>query len=194
MPGPLALLAIAGGAQLLGGIFKTQSERSRLQDLRGQLEAAIAPLEADARGRRFGSSQSTGSLTRRVTRNTLEGLGERGVLDSSFAAPAVAEAVAPIEAAETGRRLQSEERIASAKFAIAEGTSLPGFGSAFGGALEDLGSFLSLQAGRQAGKGAREKTALDKFAEDTISATDETLRKVGNRPKFQFGPQSIEGR
>ena len=144
--------AIGGGllAQTLGGLLKTNSERKRLEDLRAKLEEAILPLKQQAMNLRFGGSQASGSLTRRVTNNTLTDLGSRNVLDSSFAAPAVAEAVAPIEAAETDRRLASEERLAAAKFAIAEGTSLPGFGSAFGGALDDTGGLLALFGGLKA--------------------------------------------
>ncbi len=190
--GPLATLGIGFGAQLLGGLLRTGSERARLTELRAQLEEAIQPLEREAKQRRYGPSYEAGALTRRVTRNTLTGLSQRGVLDSSFSAPAVAEAVAPIEAMETARRFQSEERLAAAKTAIATGTSMPGYASAFGGSLEDAGGLLALRAGMMYGQQARQdgnNAADQRYQADTLNSVDELLYNMPNKPRFEFGTQ-----
>ena len=190
--GPLAALGIGFGAQLVGGIVRTASERARLTALRADLEKAIQPLEAEAKGRRFGMSAGAGSLTRRVTRGTLTGLSERNVLDSSIAGAEVAERVAPIEAAETARRLQSEERLAAAKTAIATGTSLPGYGMAFGGAMEDAGGLMALRSGMMYGEQARKTsnaTSDMAYQENLLGNVDDLLYQIESQPRFQFCTQ-----
>src|SRR3990167_4915550 len=104
MPGPLALGLYGLGSKLLGGYLSARSERSRMRRQRIAQEAALAPLEAEIpklranlATSRFGLSGSENAIRQGVVEGTLADLGQRGLLQSSVAAPSVARAVAPIE-------------------------------------------------------------------------------------------------
>ena len=137
-------LAAALGANLLGSLFSIRSERNRRKKLRERLLAENAPLEALLQTRQFGPSESEGSLMQVATQRTLSDLASRGVLNSSISAPAVAQAVAPIEEQRQRRTQGLLERVVAARQAIIEGTSLPGYGAAFGEAFGEAGDLMAL--------------------------------------------------
>lgn len=146
--GPVGI-GIAFGANLLGGLFKRRSERRRAQKLRDALLADLQKQESILSTLQVGPSQSEGALLQTATTRTLSDLAGRGVLRSSIAAPAVAAAVAPIEEARQRRVQGLAERIAAARRAILEGTSVPGYGGALGESFEEGGDLLIQLAGRQ---------------------------------------------
>lgn len=162
--GSLSNPTLAGiGLQTLGGLISTRSERRRQRELREQSLGALEPLETERRQLAFGPSMSEGRMIQGETSRTLADLSSRGVLDSSFAASDVAGAVAPFEA-QRKRELQSvDQQLAAAKQAIAQGTSLPGFGAAFGGALGDIGGFLALRGGVEEGRKRGKKSRTDRL-------------------------------
>lgn len=149
MPLPF-LVGASFGANLLGGLLKARSERRRQQQLRRQLFSALAPIEGALLESRFGS-QSLGNIESAVTQRTLGGLAARGVLNSSMAAPAVAEAVAPIENQRQQRVQGLLERLVAARQSILEGTQAPGYGAAFGESFGQSGDLLAYLSGRQYG-------------------------------------------
>lgn len=153
-----ALLAASFGANLIGSILGTSSERKRRKRLRAQLLAENAPLEALLRTRQFGPSESEGNIMQSVTQRTLSDLASRGILNSSISAPAVAQAVAPIENQRQQRTQDLLERVVAARQAILQGTELPGYGEAFGSSLGEAGSLLALIAGMKSrGTGGSEE-------------------------------------
>lgn len=155
------LVGIGLGA--LGDVFETGSERRRLEELRASLTNALGPLEAEARGARFGLSKTEGSLAQSATESTLGSLASRGVLQSSFAPGEVASAVAPFELRRQERLQDTERQLASAKAQIAGETSLPGFGAAFGTALGDVGGFLALRGGVEEGRKRGRRSRLERL-------------------------------
>lgn len=122
-----------------------------MRDLRARLFASLSPLEALYQTRRLGPSQTEGDIMSAVTQRTLGGLAERGVLQSSVTAPAVAAAVAPIENQRQQRVQGLLERLVAARQSILEGTQAPGYGAAFGEALGQGGDLLAYLAGQQYG-------------------------------------------
>lgn len=156
--GPVGV-GVGLGANLLSGVLSAIGKKKQMARLeRSQLEA-LRPLEGIAATRAFGPSQSSGALQQAVVNQTLGDLSSRGVLDSTIAAPAVAQAVAPIEAQRQRDLSSLLERISAAKQAIAENTSAPGLESAFAGTLGEAGNILTYLGGRgiasrQAGGGS----------------------------------------
>jgi len=148
-PITLALLGGSFGMKLGSALFGVGSERRRRDKLRHDMLANLAPLEAQVNQANFGPSQSEGSLAQSATSSVLSSLADRGVLQSSIAAPAVAAAVAPIEQQRQARRQGLIERLTAAKNAIYGDTSMPGYGSAFADTLGQGGDVLALLAGRQ---------------------------------------------
>lgn len=140
------LVGGALGANLLGSLFSVRSERKRRQKLRERLLAENAPLEALLQTRQFGPSESEGNLMQAVTDRTLSGLASQGVLNSSISASRVAQAVAPIEEQRQRRTQGLLERVVAARQAIIEGTSLPGYGAAFGESFGEAGDLMALLA------------------------------------------------
>jgi hypothetical protein len=143
----IGLAAIGLGANLLGGLIKTRSERKRRAKVRAERLAALKPLEATLGTGQYGLSQSEGNIARTVTQQTLGDLAGRGILDSTISAPAVAQAVAPIQLEHENRNRQLATYIASSKQAIAEDTSAPGYGETLGNAVGDVGGYLALLQG-----------------------------------------------
>lgn len=137
-------LAAALGANLIGSLLSVRSERKRRQRLRERLLAENAPLEALLQQRQFGPTESEGNLMQVATQRTLSQLASQGVLNSSISAPAVAQAVAPIEEQRQRRTQGLLERVVAARQAIVEGTSLPGYGAAFGEAFGEAGDLMAL--------------------------------------------------
>ena len=148
-PLTLALLGGAFGSKLGSALFGVHSERDRRRKLQQQQLANLSPLEALVTQSNFGPSQTEGYLAQNATSSTLSSLADRGVLNSSIAAPAVARAVAPIEEARQARRMGLIERLTAAKNAIYGDNSLPGYGSAFADALGQGGDVLALLAGER---------------------------------------------
>ena len=142
---PLAGIGI--GANLLGGLLGTRSERERLKKQRMELLAQLKPLESLLRARRMGLSATEGTLANRAVRGTLSGLASRGLIGSSISGPAVAEAVAPFELNRQRSIDDLMRQLVSSRSAIYGGTSLPGFGSAFGEAFGGAGDILSFVGG-----------------------------------------------
>ncbi len=140
------------GLGLLGNILGTRSERNRLEKMRAELETSLNPVEANLQGKQFGPSQSEGRVTQGITQSTLSDLSNRGVLDSSFAAPQVAQAVAPLELQRQQDIQQGTRDLAAARMQVKGATSLPGYGEAFGQTLGDFGELAALQAGRSEGR------------------------------------------
>ncbi len=153
------------GLSTIGSLIETGSERRRLEELRATMTNALGPLEAEARGARFGLSKTEGSLAQGATESTLGDLASRGVLQSSFAPGEVAQAVAPAELHRQGRLQETERELAAAKTQIAGATSLPGYGAAFGEGLGEVGGFLALRGGveegRKRGRRNRMESLLD---------------------------------
>lgn len=142
-------LGISLGSKLLGGLLSTRSERRRQERLRSRLLANLRPMEALLGQAEFGQSESEGNIARTVTSRTLRGLAGQGLINSSIAAPSVAQAVAPIEAGRQARRASLLERLTAARAAIYSGTEMPGYGAAFGGVLDQGGDLLALLAGQR---------------------------------------------
>lgn len=125
-----------------------------MKKLRADLLGYLQPLESALTTQQYGLSQSEGRVAQGVTQSTLQGLANRGVLQSSYSAPAVAQAVAPIEQRHQENLLDLLRSITAAKTQIAEGTSLPGYGGAFGESFGQGGDLLAYLAGRKYGGGA----------------------------------------
>jgi hypothetical protein len=147
----LPLLAGAFGANLLAGLIGTSGARKRSRRLRQMQLAALSPLEALLSQSEFGPSEAEGGLMRTVESRTLRDLAGRGVLNSSISAPAVAQAVAPIEERRQARRQGLAERLAAARQAIYASTEAPGYEEAFAGTLGEFGGLLALLGGEQFG-------------------------------------------
>lgn len=145
----LPAMGVSIGANLLASYLKTRGERRRLKRLREAKMAALKPLEDVLSTRQYGLGQSEGNILRRVQSRTLGGLAQRGLLDSNVAAPAVAQAVAPVEAQHEERNQALMAQIAQMKSGIEGETSLPGYEEAFAGALGSTGDFASMYGARQ---------------------------------------------
>lgn len=160
-------LAAALGANLIGSLLSVRSERKRRQRLRERLLAENAPLEALLQQRQFGPTESEGNLMQVATQRTLSQLASQGVLNSSISAPAVAQAVAPIEEQRQRRTQGLLERVVAARQAIVEGTSLPGYGAAFGEAFGEAGDLMALlsaigqREGNQKSQAGTEPAAIE---------------------------------
>lgn len=165
------LVGIGLGA--IGDLISTGSERRRLEELRASMTNALGPLEAEARGARFGLSKSEGGIAQAATDSTLGSLASRGVLQSSFAPGEVAQAVAPAELHRQGRLQETETQLAAAKQQIAGATSLPGYGAAFGGALGDVGGFLALRGGVEEGRKRGRRNRVESLLDLIGSGTEE---------------------
>jgi hypothetical protein len=143
-----ALVGASFGANLISGILGTRSRRRQLKRLRAEQLRNLKPLEDLLSVRGFGASESQGNIEQAVTSRTLGGLAQRGVLQSSIAAPSVAQAVAPYEQQRQAGVQSLTERIVAARNAILEGTSIPGYGQAFGESFGQGGDLLAYMAGK----------------------------------------------
>ena len=156
MAGNPYLLAGGLAGKFLGNFISTRSERNRLKKLQFEQFSALAPMEALLRQQDFGASETDSRLSQSVTTRTLTDLANRGVLNSSISAPAVASAVAPIEEQRQARRQSLMERLTAAKMAIYQNTSMPGYGNAFGQSLGEAGDVMAYMYGRGVGGRAGE--------------------------------------
>ncbi|OGR91853.1 MAG: hypothetical protein A2V88_14545 [Elusimicrobia bacterium RBG_16_66_12] len=140
---------VAIGAGLVGGLLKMRSQRARIRKLQKARENALRQLEARQSTLEFGPSQSEGNILRGETQGALSSLASRGILGSNIAAGEVSRAIAPAEAMMQQRRDLGAERLFAARTQVAEGGEMPGYGEAFGGALEQGGELLALMAGQR---------------------------------------------
>lgn len=145
---PAQALALYGASNLLS----TFSARRQAKEEEKRRRAALAPLQAQRSQLGFGLTETQGNLAQAAERRSLGSLARRGVLSSSTAPGEVAAAVAPIEEQRQARLQDLDMRIASAHEQIAAETTPSGYGAAFGNALGEVGSFLALRAGMEAGR------------------------------------------
>lgn len=197
---PAILAGASLGANLISGIAGTHSIRKRLKHLRNQQLANLRPLEQLLQVRGFGASESQGNIESAVTSRTLGGLAQRGVLNSTIAAPAVASAVAPYEQARQANVQSLTERLVAARNAILEGTSMPGYGQAFGQAFGEAGDLLAYMGGRSMGGGrvAKSRSPLEEFA-NSLGGIPGAFGKSGgqywgpNPADSEFGGEEVYG-
>lgn len=154
---PIPLTGIALGVNAIGGLLKARSARRRAKRVRGQRLAALQPLKAELATGQYGLSQSEGAIQRQVTTQTLADLAERNILDSSVAAPQVAQAVAPIQLAHSDRNRSLAKYIAASEDAIASDTEAPGYGEYLGDTLGDVGGYLARIQGRRQARADRDE-------------------------------------
>ncbi len=154
----MALLAGAGLAKLGGNLIGARGREKRAKRLRAQLLATLRPQEAQLATMQFGQSQTDSDLSQGATANVLNDYAQRGILGSSYTAPAVAQAIAPIQERANARRQGLMERLAAAKQAIYANTDVPGTADAFGQTLGEFGGLLSLGAGYHMRGGGGEGT------------------------------------
>ena len=153
MPGPLAIAAIGFGVKAVGSEISRQS-RNKSEERRRQRQLdALKPAEDRLAALTRGPTSSEDALFKATTRRSLSGLAKRGVLDGSTSQAEVAAASAPVENAFQARRDDLGFSLAAAKARIEGDTELTGFGEAFGGTLNDVGSFIALKQGMSAGGG-----------------------------------------
>lgn len=145
--GPVGI-GIGLGANLLGGLLKSRGEKRRLKKIQQARLAALQPLEALLKSRQFGPSQSEGNIMQMVTQQTIGDLQQRGMINSSVAAPQIAQAVAPIEEQRQRRTQGLMERIAAEKSSIATDTAAPGWEDALGDSLGQLGGYATMISAR----------------------------------------------
>ena len=160
MPGAAAFQGIGLGANLVGGLLKTRSERNRLKKLRREMLANLQQFVEQRQARGSGLSEGEGGLFQAVTNRALQGAANSGTLRSTFTPGRIAQAIAPIQA-QRDRELQGlDERILAQRQSIASGTSLPGFGGAFGGAFQEAGDLAFRAAGARLQKADNQQTLL----------------------------------
>lgn len=150
MADPLTM-GIGFGLSALGSAFDIGGRRRQAKRRKKEEQKALDRIRQLQTQSSFGPTASEGALAERVTRGTLSGLAERGVLDSSISGPSVAAAVAPIEERRQSRLQGLTERLASAELTVAQGEPIPGYEEAFAQGFGDVGSFFALRAGIEEG-------------------------------------------
>lgn len=143
-----ALAGLSIGANLASGLVGTFSERARIRKLRRELQANLRQYEDQRRARAAGLSQGEGALLQSVAAQTMAQGAQRGTLRSTFTAAAMNRNMAPILRQRELDIQDMDQRILAMKQAIAQNTSMPGYGAAFAGMLGEAGDIASQKAGR----------------------------------------------
>lgn len=143
MPGPLVMMGLGLGANLLSGLFSSGSaQRARKKRIRNQL-LALQPLEKQLAQYKIGPTAVEGSLLDTLVKRKLGDLAARGVLNSSIAAPEVGAAIAPVEANRMNRIDEMAARIAGLKQGIYGDSEMPGYGDALANTLGNFGQIAT---------------------------------------------------
>lgn len=146
-PAGIAYGGISFGTNILSRIFETKSQRARLEKLREMMLANLRPYEARVQGYSFAPTSPEGFQMGRAAETAQEVVASQGVGGGSFTGPAVAAAVAPVQAQREQNLIRNAFDLAQAKNAIYAATQAPGYGEAFGGFLGDVSDFASNEFG-----------------------------------------------
>ena len=175
----MPLQEIAIGAQLASTLFGLGAERAARKRRERALLNAAERAERRATQAELGG-QSLITQQQSSVRSTLGDLASRGVLDSSFAAPEIAAAAAPFEAARQSQVDTLEQRAEDLRLAAAtEGAAAPGFSDFAGGILGDVGGFAALRAGQreQAQRGEEFFSRLERIFQPPTPLTSRSRRR-----------------
>lgn len=194
---PYALVGIGLGANLLGGLASGSAERKRLKKQREEALTALRPLEALLKQRKMGLTESEGALARRLGGQATRGVAARlGTTNTTALAPAVFEAVAPIDLQRERDIMGLTQALTEAKLGIAGIPEGPGFWDAFGGALGDVGGLLALTAGMNYAASlnpAAAKTPLEQMILESVRNGGQ-LRTGPSRAYTAYGPPPVRSR
>lgn len=193
-----AYQALAIGSKLGGALFRIRSARARAGKLHEERQKIIGDLARQSGLLDMGPTGAEASVMQGAVDQTLSGLAQRGVLNSSFAAPEVAAAVAPYQLRMDERRQGFRERLAAARLSIAgDEADTPGYGDAFAGALGDVGSLFAIKAqqrhvrdirgsGADAGTQDAQATPQDIWDTNATNAQNDPYGMQSNMPVPDF--------
>lgn len=143
MPGPAVALGLSAAARGFSILSDRRNRRRQADALRERAEGFDTLATAERAGR-----QSESLAQRGVVADTLSSLTDRNVLQSSFAAPEIAEAVSPFEQIRRQRELEAQQEGEDLRLAANQTEAgAPGLEDFLGGTAGEAGEFLALKAG-----------------------------------------------
>ncbi len=187
----LPLYAAGAGLNFVGDIVGIRSQRAKAKRLAEKLrQETLVPLDARLATRKVGLSESAAAMRDSSVGSALQDLAQKGVLQSSFAAPQVYRAAAPFEAQRQREldELSLRRGAAAAEIASVE-ESAPGYGEAFAGLFGQAGQLFAMEAGR--------RQAMDMYKE-RMNALADFYKQTGMGMEYgssfgslgQGGPQT----